>query len=235
MNQNPEPSPSRIAAFWISWGRCIKQHIALGVLAYLLYRFFFWTKAGLPSGHQVNRSWADASVVFLFASLLAGPLNRLWPRFKVLIPWRRDIGLWFAITGGIHIGLLAQRRGWNVLGFFFNDQGEFLKAAAHASNWVGLLALALTFFLVLTSNKFSETLLGHSSWKFVQQSAYSVFLLSVLHTFIFVYQVDARKSEAFRWVFWIGIALVCGFQLWGLIYTTRLKRRSLKTRRKVSL
>ena len=199
----------------------------LGVIAYLLYLFFFWTKDGLPAGHQINRSWADASMVFLFTSLLVGPLNRLWPRFKVFIPWRRDIGLWFAITAIIHIGLLAQRQGWNVLRFFMSEDGEILKAAAHASNWVGLIALGITFVLMLTSNSISVVLLGASSWKFVQQNVYSVFYLTCLHTFIFVYQVDSRKSEIFRMVFWIGIVLVIGFQLWGMIRTIRLKNRRM--------
>lgn len=216
-------------AFWRNWGRCIKQHIVLGVLAYLLYRYFFWTKEGLPYGHQVNRAWADASVVFLFLSLLLGPLNRLWPRFKVLIPWRRDIGLWFAITGVIHIGLIAQRQEWNVMRFFLNEKGELLTAAAHASNWVGLVALCMTSVLAVTSNRFSEVFLGASTWKFIQQNVYAVFFLTVLHTFIFVYQVDGRESEIFRLFFWIGIVSVCGLQLWGLIHTIRMNRSRTKS------
>jgi len=192
-----------------------------------MFQFFFWTKEGLPYGHQVNRAWADASMVFLFGTLLVGPLNRLWPKLKFLIPWRRDIGLWFAITGVVHIGLLAQRQNWNVLRFFFNEDGEILKAAAHASNWVGLVALGITFVLAATSNRFSEMYLGGSTWKFVQQSVYALFFLSVLHTFIFVFQVDGRNSEVFRLVFWIGMVLVCGFQFLGLIHTIRVTRRRM--------
>ena len=54
------------------WKRCIWQHLVLAIAAYLLYWFFFWTKEGLPAGHQINRSWADASMVFLFLTLLVG-------------------------------------------------------------------------------------------------------------------------------------------------------------------
>ena len=205
--------------------RCFSQHLVLAVVAYVLYRFFYWTKEGLPAGHQINRSWADASMVFLFLTLLVGPLSRLWPRLNVLIPWRRDFGLWFAITAVIHIGLLAELRNWNVLRFFVNDEGELLKAAAHASNWVGLVALGILLILAVTSNQFSEKLLGGSGWKFVQQNAYGLFFLSCLHTFIFVYQVDGRQSAVFKWIFWIGILLVGMFQIWGFVRTIRAKHR----------
>ena len=114
--------------------RCFSQHLVLAVAAYALYRFFYWTKEGLPAGHQINRSWADASMVFLFLTLLVGPLARLWPNCRMLIPWRRDFGLWFAITAVVHIGLLAELRNWDVLRFFVNDEGELLKAAAHGTS-----------------------------------------------------------------------------------------------------
>ncbi|MCB1120678.1 MAG: ferric reductase-like transmembrane domain-containing protein [Verrucomicrobiae bacterium] len=204
------------------------QHLVLAVAAYLFYRFFYWTKEGLPAGHQINRSWADASMVFLFLTLMVGPLARLWPRCRVLIPWRRDLGLWFAITAVIHIGLLAELRSWNVLRFFVNEEGELLKAASHASNWAGLLALVILLVLAMTSNQFSERLLGGSGWKFLQQQVYGLFLLSCLHTFIFVYQVDGRQSVPFKWVFWGGVLLVALFQVWGFVRTIQVRslRRS---------
>ncbi|MBZ0256452.1 ferric reductase-like transmembrane domain-containing protein, partial [bacterium] len=156
------------------WLRCLKQHLVIGVSAYLLYLCFYYSKAGLPPSHQVNRSWADASIVFLCVSLMIGPLVRITPKFKFLTPWRRDIGLWFAFTSFIHIGVLAQwHLKWNVLKFFLNENGELLKQTAHASNWVGLAALVGIIALSITSNRYSEKFLGSSSWKFVQQAAYS--------------------------------------------------------------
>ena len=165
-------------------------------------------------------------MVLLCLSLLIGPLNRIWPVFAPLVAWRRDLGLWFGITASIHVYLLAERRKWDVLGFFFDDEMLLLKATAHASNWVGLVALGLTIFLALTSNAFSKKLLSPSGWKFAQQSVYSVFLLSVLHTFIFVYQVDGRQSEAFRLIFWIGILSVCSFQFLGFLKTVLIRRKT---------
>lgn len=164
-------------------------------------------------------------MVFLFASLMIGPAARLWPGFRTMIPWRRDIGLWFAITAVIHIALLAQRQHWNPLRFFVSEEGELLRAAAHSSNWIGLVALVLLAVLAITSNKFSENLLGGSGWKFAQQQVYSVFFLTCLHTFIFVYQVDGRKSVAFKWIFWIGILLVLLIQILGFVNTIQSKRR----------
>ena len=208
------------------WLRFFLQNAVLGVASYLLYLLFFWSKSGIPFSHQINRAWADVSILLLCISLMIGPLVRISPQFKLLIPWRRDIGLWFAITSLIHIGLLAQLHlKWNLLRFFFNEEGKLLKQTAHASNWIGLVALLGMIVLSVTSNRYSEKLLGSSSWKFVQQSAYSVFWLVVLHTFIFVYMLDARKALLFQWFFWSGAIAVIGFQFWGFILTVKIKRR----------
>ena len=208
------------------WLRFFLQNAVLAVASYLLYLMFFWSKSGIPFSHQINRSWADVSIVLLCLSLITGPLVRISPKFKLLIPWRRDIGLWFAITGVIHIGLLAHLHlKWNLLRFFINEEGELLKHTAHASNWVGLVALLGMIVLTITSNRYSEKLLGTSSWKFVQQSVYSVFCLVVLHTFIFVYMADDRKAFLFQWFFWSGVIAVIGFQFWGFILTVKIKQR----------
>lgn len=208
------------------WLRFLMQNVIIGVISYLLYLLFFWSKEGLPYSHQVNRAWADASILLLCFSLAIGPLVRLRSVFKFLIPWRRDIGLWFAITSFIHIGLLLHLQlKWNPLEFFVNDAGELLKATAHSGNWVGLFALLGTLALTVTSNQISEKMLGSSGWKFLQQSVYSVFWLSLLHTFIFIYMVDNRMSYFYLWFFWIGIISVLILQLTGYLITIKINKR----------
>jgi sulfoxide reductase heme-binding subunit YedZ len=204
------------------WLRFVLQNMIIGIVSYLLYCLFFWSKEGLPYGHQVNRAWADVSILLLCFSLIIGPLVRIRTFFKFLIPWRRDIGLWFAITSLIHIGLLLNiQLGWNPLKFFINDEGELLKATAHAGNWVGLFALLGTLFLTITSNRISERILGSSGWKFLQQSVYSVFWLSLLHTFIFIYMVDSRMSFFYLWFFWISILLALTLQTFGFFISIK--------------
>lgn len=208
------------------WLRFILQNVIIGIISCMFYLLFFWSKDGLPYSHQVNRAWADVSMLLLCFSLIIGPLVRIRSVFKFLIPWRRDIGLWFAITSLIHIGLLLHLQlQWNPLKFFFNDEGELLKATAHAGNWVGLVALNGTLFLTITSNRISERVLGSSSWKFVQQSVYSVFWLSILHTFIFIYMVDSRMSFFYLWFFWIGIIAVLMVQNVGFIISVKMNKR----------
>lgn len=212
------------------WLRFAIQNIVIGLISYLLYLLFFWSKDGLPYSHQVNRAWADVSILLLCLSLLIGPLVRIKSMFKFLIPWRRDIGLWFAITSLIHIGfLLHLQTQWNPLKFFINDEGELLKAAAHAGNWIGLLALIGTIFLTLTSNRMSEKLLGSSGWKFLQQSVYSVFWLSLLHTFIFIYLVDNRMSYFYLWFFWISVIAVLILQTFGFLISVNMNKQRNNT------
>lgn len=204
------------------WLRFLIQNGVLGIISYFLYLLFFWSKEGLPYSHQVNRAWADVSILLLCFSLMIGPLVRIKSVFKFLIPWRRDVGLWFAITSFIHIGLLLHLHlNWNPLKFFINDENEFLKATSHAGNWVGLFALVGTLFLTVTSNRISEKILGTSGWKFLQQSVYSVFWLSLLHTFIFIYMVDSRMSYFYLWCFWISIIVTLILQSWGYIISIR--------------
>ncbi|MBI1389195.1 MAG: hypothetical protein GC154_12180 [bacterium] len=191
-----------------TYSRYLIQNAALGGAALVMYYFFFWTKAGLPRVHQINRSWADASIVFLAVTLLIGPLVRLWPDLKTLTLWRRDMGMWFGITALIHICVLLQMNlHWNVLRFFMDEDHHLLKAAAHASNWIGLVAIVITLVLMGTSNGWSERFLGPGGWKWIQQSSYSVFYLSYLHAYIFVILIDPRQSTAFLWISISGLIM----------------------------
>lgn len=210
-----------------NWSQCFKQHLVIGISSYLLYLLFYYSKSGLPHIHQINRSWADTSVVLLFITLMIGPIVRISPKFKYLIPWRRDFGLWFALTAVLHIGLLAHiNLHWHLFRFFMDEQGVLLKGAAHASNWAGLIALMETIVLAITSNRISEKFLGKSAWKYIQQTTYTVFWLVVLHTFIFVYLLDKRNAFLFLCFFWAGIFSVICLQIWGFLITIKMNRRN---------
>jgi len=56
------------------------------------------------------RAFGDASIVLLFASLSLGPAARLWRRFARILPWRREVGVWSAVTGLVHTVLVLD--GW---------------------------------------------------------------------------------------------------------------------------
>ena len=54
-------------------------------------------------------------------------------------------------------------------------------------NVVGIVALVYGAVLAVTSNNWSQRKFGGSVWKFVQQGAYVLWMLIVLHTAYFLY------------------------------------------------
>ncbi len=55
------------------------------------------------------------------------------------------------------------------------------------ANVVGFVALAYGLVIGLTSNTFSQQILGGSAWKWLQQGSYVLWALVVAHTVYFLY------------------------------------------------
>jgi sulfoxide reductase heme-binding subunit YedZ len=81
------------------------------------------------------------------------------------------------------------------------------------ANVLGIVALLYGAVLALTSNNFSQRLLGGAVWKFFQQSTYVLWMLVVLHTAYFLYlhfQDFHRPTPEPNWAQWPFAALVLG-------------------------
>ena len=77
-----------------------------GLSALLVYLFYLsysawgvepalWPDWG--EDHPFWRAWAHAAFVLLFFSLILSPAATLWKPVKRLMPWRRELGIWFAV------------------------------------------------------------------------------------------------------------------------------------------
>lgn len=98
------------------------------------------------------------------------------------------------------------------------------------ANVVGIVALVYGIVLALASNNWSQRMLGGPTWKFLQQSAYILWMLIVLHTAYFLYlhfQDFHRAVPAPNWAqtpFAVLVTTIAVLQLAAFIKTWRTKR-----------
>ncbi len=204
----------------------VRHAFAVALLIGLAWLFSLG-RADLPSVHFWNRIFADAGFVLLCFILMIGPLGRFVPAFNALLPFRRELGIAFAVAASLHVLVYARSLDFDFTRFFAGTEHHetILLANAFASaNWIGLIALVYGLILALTSNDFSQRLLGRG-WKFLQQQSYTLFILVVLHTGILVYLVIHTGYGIFRPFFWGLTSLTVLFQLAGYLRTVSLQSR----------
>ncbi len=212
------------------------RQFATLLLAVLLTYLFLWSRAEWSAMHKWNRAIGDASLVLVAFSMAIGPLSRLFPRTRRLLPWRRELGIFGVYLAFIHATIILF--GWveldlmRLFGFEFHpdfqryvmfDQGFGL------GNLLGIAALVFAAALALTSNDLSQRFFGASVWKYIQQSTYVLWWLIVLHTgyFLFMHFLDFhRRVPDPNWARWPFVWLVIGvsaLQIAASVRTWRLK------------
>jgi hypothetical protein len=129
------------------------------------------------------------------------------------------------VTAGLHVALLIPADD-NVIGFF----GEVIFPERTRSpsmwtgaNWVGALALGYALVLAAISNDWSQRKLRRG-WKFVQRQAYTLFVLTWIHTAAFVLLGAGHGASIFVWLFWGVTAAAVVAQFAGFVHTVRTPR-----------
>ncbi len=147
------------------------------------------------------------SLLLLSVTLLIGPFNLLRQRRNpVNIDLRRDIGIWAAITGCLHV-LLVLRGSLrdNQILLYFLRRGccgyTPLLSIYGLSNDSGLFATIFLLLLLALSNTLTLRLLKGKCWKWLQRSTYLLALLALAHTFGFQY-LNLRGP------LWIGLVIL---------------------------
>lgn len=198
------------------------KNAATALLGALLSYGFWLTRPEWDPEMRLWRAVGDAGLILLFLALVLGPLAQLWPRARGLLPYRRELGVWFGLLALLHTLLVLNGWArWDALRFlgyeFVPDLGRVarLEPGFGLSNLLGLVALLFTLVLMATSTDWAVRRLGGRAWKFLQLSSYLVFYLSALHTAYFLFmhytmsfhrQVPADPNW-FRWPF---LALTLG-------------------------
>ncbi|WP_242601348.1 ferric reductase-like transmembrane domain-containing protein [Pseudaestuariivita atlantica] len=192
---------------------------------------FFASRPEWSAMHRYNRAFGDASLILVAMAMALGPLTRLtqWKPVRQALPYRREFGIYAVLVALIHAVIIligwVELDLWRLFGFEFHPRLNRYVMVRHGfalANAVGILALVYGLVLALLSNDSSQRILGQSVWKFLQQGAYVLWWLIVLHTayFLFVHFLDYhRRTPDPNWARWPFVALVLGITALQLLAT----------------
>ena len=173
--------------------RPVVRHAAVAVTSVLLVGLFWSSRPTWDPEMRLWKAVGDAAFGLLFVTLAVGPLARLFRPASRLLPWRRQLGIWFALTATVH-GVLVVH-GWarwslrRFLGYEVIPQlgrEVRLEPGFGLANLIGLVALMFALLLAATSSDRAVRRLG-SGWKWLHHSALFVFYLSLLHAGYFLF------------------------------------------------
>lgn len=167
----------------------IRRHGATAALSALLTLLFWLSRLEWDPDMRLWRAFGDAAFVWLFLTLLIGPLTKLWGGVARMMPWRRYTGIWFAVLSVIHTLLIW--KGWarwevyRFLGYEYVPQlGRLarLEPGFGLANILGSVALIWAVMLMLTSTEWAIRKLGGSAWKWLHQGAHTILYLTGIHS-----------------------------------------------------
>lgn len=188
----PAPNVQRCSRPAI-WRRVLLRHSAVAALAALLVGGFWASRMEWSADMRLWRAIGDASLILLLITLLLGPAARLWRGPGLMLPWRRELGIWCALAALLHTLLVVS--GWTqwsvtrLLGYEFIPQlgrDARLEPGFGLANLIGLVAVLWLLLLAATSSDRALRMLGAPAWKWLHNSAYVVLYLSLLHTVYFL-------------------------------------------------
>lgn len=211
------------------WGRRLRRHALLGALALAL-------TAGLAAVlHSPQTVWrlsmgtAYAALLFLVVSLAIGPLHVLWAQPNpVSTDLRRDVGIWAAVFGLLHVvfGIQVHMRGKFWLYFVYAPDQPHRLPLRHdmfgVTNWTGLGAAGLLLLLLAISNDLSLRRLGTRRWKWLQRWNYVLMGATVLHGALF--QVIEKRQASFVAGFAALVIAASAVQVLGFLRVRRDRR-----------
>jgi len=227
----------------------VRRHCVVGAFtallvygSYQLYGAWGVEPAPWPAwdqDHPLWRAFAHAAFVLLFLTLALGPLARLWQRTAAALPWRRELGIWFAVASLAHGYTILERWARFDLGslFGFEYVGEverfvLVRPEVATMNLMGLAALPMILLLALTSNRPAVRHLG-AGWAWIHGSlAQALFYILVLRGVLYLFLMFQYSPPNWRfyppiWFLYVflglGLALVL-LQAAAFVRTTLSKR-----------
>ena len=216
------------------------RHLWVAIFAVLGSYAFLESRAEWSELHRWNRAVGDMSLVMVALAMVVGPVSRLWKSFRMILPWRRELGIYAVLLAIIHVAIiLVAWVEWDLVKLFGYEihpvTGKYvmLQHGFGLANAIGIVALFYAIALALTSNDWSQKRLGGVSWKFLQQGAYVYWMLIAVHTAYFLYlhfQDFHRQVPDPNWAqlpFAILVLLVISLQFAAFLKTWRLKNKPL--------
>ena len=172
-------------------------------------------------GYRYQVVAAAVPYFLLFLTVVIGPMQVLWPRLRrrfrgtSLNSWRSEIGIWFVIWALVHVGLVVNVSGIDIL---------------WGSPWAfgATIAVILAVVLMFTSNNRVYRYLGPKAWKWHQSHAtYLIFYLLAPHIWHRAYLIPGFPSdEPLHWLYLVTFALIVLMHVGGFMTVVRHYRRT---------
>lgn len=206
--------------------RRLARHVVVAASSAGLVGIFWAARSNWVSEMRLWKAVGDAAFVLLIAALAVGPIARLVPSARGLLRWRRQLGIWFALTATLHAVLILD--GWarwslrRFLGYEFIPQlgrEARLEPGFGLANLIGSVALLLALVLAATSSDWALRRLGRPSWAWLHRLAHTVLVLSLLHGsyFLFIHFTESFHKAPPPDLDWFRIPfLVTGLAVIGL-------------------
>lgn len=192
-----------------------RRHGAVAVTSFFLALLLY----GL--GYHYQEVAAAIPYLLLFLTVMLGPLQVFWPQLRkryrktTVNHWRSEIGIWFVIWALIHVALVVDVRGIDVL---------------WGSPWAfgATVSLLLAVILMGTSNHRVYRYLGPKAWKWHQSHAtYLIFYLLLPHIWHRAYLIPGfPSSEPLHWVYLVILVIVPVLHIGAFIKVVRQYRRT---------
>jgi len=176
------------------------RHVFVAGAALATGFVFWWARPEWDAEMRLWKAVGDTAYVLLLATMVVGPLARLAPVARGWLRWRRQLGIWFALTATLHAVLVLN--GWarwglrRFLGYEFVPQlgrEVRLEPGFGLANLVGAVALVLGLVLAATSSDRALRALGRPAWTWLHRLAQTVLILSLLHGayFLFIHYTES--------------------------------------------
>ncbi len=169
-------------------GARLARHAITAAASAALIGLFWASRPQWVADMRLWKAAGDASYVLLVSALALGPLAKLVPSTRSWLRWRRQLGIWFALTASLHGVLILD--GWarwslrRFLGYEFVPQLDRelrLEPGFGLANLIGSVALFLALLLAATSSDRAMKRLGRPAWTWLHRTAETILLLSLLH------------------------------------------------------
>lgn len=185
--------------------------IASGVMAGVLYLF----------DYHYQEVAAAVPYILLVLTVVIGPLQVLWPQLRrryrgtTLNTWRSEVGIWFVIWALVHVVLVVDARGIDIL---------------WGSPWAfgATIAVVLAVVLLFTSNNRVYRFFGPKAWKWHQSHAtYLIFYMLLPHIWHRAYLIPGFPTDdPLHWFYLASILLVAALHVGGFIKVVRHYRQT---------
>ncbi len=234
---NSRTLSSRFAVGWKT------RHLVVLIIAILGTYLFLESRNQWSPMHRWNRGIGDMSLVLVALAMIIGPLSRLIPATRGLIPWRRELGIHGVLLAIVHTSIILV--GWvewdlaRIFGYALHPTGIYVMVqhGFGLANVVGIVALVYGAVLALSSSDWCQRVLGGPVWKFLQQGSYILWILIVIHTayFLFLHFQDYhRRTPEPNWAqlpFLLLVAFIVLLQFAAFLKTWRSRRNRAPTDR----